>query len=110
MGVQRPDGSLAGRQRADWSAAVKWVCLTGVSQVAESWFYLYETVGDARYLAAGRAGNAFVRRTVRLDGPPDIRGGVKGSFPVDGAYGSFEYLNWAAKFTVDANVKELQLT
>jgi hypothetical protein len=60
-------------------------------------------------LSAARKGNAFVRRTVRIDGPPDIRGGVKGSFPVDGDYGRFEYLNWAAKFTVDANIKELAL-
>lgn len=109
IGAQRADGSLAGRQRADWSAAVDWVCLTGVSQIAESWFYLYEATADTRYLAAARAGNAFVRRTVRIDGPPDIRGGVKGSYPVDGDYGRFEYLNWAAKFTVDSNVKELTL-
>ena len=34
------------------------------------------------------------------------RGQVKGSFPVDGAYGRFQYLNWACKFTVDANLLE----
>lgn len=107
--ARRADGSLAGRQRADWTAAVDWVCLTGLSQIAESWFYLYEATGDPRYFEAARAGNAFVRRTVRLDGPLDTRGGVKGSFPVDGDYGSFEYLNWAAKFTIDANAKELAL-
>jgi hypothetical protein len=28
-------------------------------------------------------------------------------FPMEGGYGAFEYLNWAAKFTIDANVKEL---
>jgi hypothetical protein len=110
MGAQRADGSLAGRQRADWSAAVDWVCLTGVSQIAESWLYLFEVTADPCYLAAARAGNAFVRRTVRVAGPPDIRGGVKGSFPVDGGYGKFEYLNWAAKFTIDSNAKELELT
>src|SRR3546814_21159950 len=40
---------------------------------------------------------------------PDTSGGVKGAFPVDGDYGAFEYLNWAAKFTIDANRKELAL-
>jgi hypothetical protein len=109
MGAQRPDGSLAGRQRADWSAAVDWVCLTGISQIAESWFYLFEMTADPRYLAAARSGNGFVRRTVQVVGSPDVRGGVKGSFPVDGSYGKFEYLNWATKFTIDANVKELAL-
>ena len=44
-----------------------------------------------------------------LDGPEDVRGGVKGSFPVDGGYGTFEYLNWAAKFTIDACLAELKL-
>jgi hypothetical protein len=109
IGAQRPDGSLAGRQRPDWTAAVDWVCLTGMSQIAECWIYLHEVLGQARHWEAARAANAYVRRTIRLDGPTDIRGGVKGSFPVDGAYGSFEYLNWAAKFTVDANLKELEL-
>ena len=36
----------------------------------------------------------------------DIAGGVKGSFPVSGGYGPYEYLNWAAKFFVDANLLE----
>ena len=109
MLAQRPDGSLAGRQRRDWTSAVRWTCLTGLSQIAESWFYLFETTGDQRYAAAAHKANAFVRRTVRVDGSPNTRGGVKGSFPVDGTYGEFEYLNWAAKFTIDANVKELEL-
>ncbi len=108
--TQRSDGSLPGRLRPDWSPAVDWVCLTGLSQIAESWFYLHEVLGNDRFLRAARLGNAFVRRTIRLDGPSDVRGGVKGSFPVDGGYGTYEYLNWAAKFTIDANVKELALS
>lgn len=109
IGAQRSDGWLAGRQRSDWTPAADWACLTGLSQIAESWFYLFEATGEARYLEAARRANAFVRRTVDLAGPPDTRGGVKGSFPVDGGYGEFEYLNWAAKFTIDANRKELEL-
>ena len=41
-----------------------------------------------------------------VDGPDDVRGGVKGSFPVNGEYGRLEYLNWAPKFFVDANMLE----
>jgi hypothetical protein len=48
-----------------------------------------------------------VRRTIRLDGPTGTRGGVKGSYPVSGAYGRYEYLNWAAKFAVDAFLMEM---
>jgi hypothetical protein len=31
---------------------------------------------------------------------------VKGSFPIDGEYGSFEYLNWATKFAIDSFAAE----
>jgi hypothetical protein len=31
-----------------------------------------------------------------------VRGGVPGSFPIWGGYGTYEYLNWAAKFLADA--------
>jgi len=43
---------------------------------------------------------------VRLDGPPGLRGGVKGSFPVDGSYGAYQYLNWATKFLADSLMME----
>ena len=29
-----------------------------------------------------------------------------GAFPVQGAYGEWEYLNWAAKFMIDSNLLE----
>lgn len=109
LALQRPDGALAGRWDADWRPRVDWVCLTGVSQIAESWFYLHEATGERDYLEGALKANAFVRRTMHLDGPAETRGGVKGSFPVDGGYGEFEFLNWAAKFTIDANLKELEM-
>jgi hypothetical protein len=31
-----------------------------------------------------------------------LRGGIRGSFPVNGAYGRYRVLNWATKFFVDA--------
>jgi hypothetical protein len=53
-------------------------------------------------ISAGKGLTAFVRRTVALAGDPDIVGGVRGSFPIDSEYGRFAYLNWAAKFLIDA--------
>ena len=47
---------------------------------------LFQITRETRYAEAGMTANRFVRRTVRVDGPPDTRGGVKGSFPVDGEY------------------------
>lgn len=108
MTALQPNGRLPGRFDAHWRPAVDWVCLTGASQIAESWLLLHDATSRGEYLRAGLAANAFVRRTVSIDGPDDIRGGVKGSFPVHGGYGRWQYLNWACKFTIDANREELR--
>ena len=109
MGAMRRDGFLPGRLGADWSAAADWACLTGTAQVAHCWMLLYQLTGQRDYLQAGAVACSFVRRTVRLDGPLDTRGGVKGSFPVDGDYGAYEYHNWAAKFLADALMLEQEI-
>jgi hypothetical protein len=106
----RPNGKLPGRLDAEWQPAADWVCLTGASQIAESWLLMHQVTGRANYKRAALLANAFVRRTISLDGPPEIRGAVKGSFPVDGQYGRWQYLNWASKFTIDANRAELAIT
>ena len=103
------DGYLAGRLDQDFRPAVEYVCLTGSVQVAHCLFILFQLTGEQRYLDAGRRLTSFVRRTVRMDGPPETRGAVKGSFPVDGDYGQWEYLNWAAKFCIDALLLESDL-
>lgn len=101
-----PDGRMAGRLRADWSAAVPWVCVTGTAQIAACWLLLYRESGQKKFRDAAFAANSFVRRTMRVEGAPEIAGGVKGSFPVSGDftgdYGRFQYLNWACKFMIDA--------
>jgi hypothetical protein len=104
-----PDGELPGRLLPGWKAAVPWVCLTGVAQVAICWMMLFELLGERRYLDAAWRANAYLRRTIRLDGPADIRGGVKGSFPVEGEYGRYQYLNWASKFLADSLMAEAAL-
>ena len=109
MGALSAEGKLPGRLDADWQPAADWVCLTGSSQIAESWLLLYKATGRADYRRAAILANAFVRRTITVDGPPEVRGGVKGSFPIDGLYGRWQYLNWACKFTIDANRAEMAL-
>ncbi|TQF00118.1 MAG: hypothetical protein FKY71_05055 [Spiribacter salinus] len=107
LGTQQSDGSLPGRLTETWQAAVDYSCLTGNVQIAWCWFYLASEAGEERYDVAARRANAYVRRTLQCAGDPDRVGGVKGSFPVSGGYGRFEYLNWAAKFMVDANLAEV---
>ena len=100
------DGRLAGRLDSNWRSAVPWVCLTGSVQIGICWLMLHEYTAAPAYREAAFAANAYVRRTVSVDGPTETRGGVKGSFPVDGGYGTYQYLNWACKFFVDSNLLE----
>lgn len=112
--ISLKDGYLPGRLDSQWRGVVPWVCLTGSVQIAYSWLKLYEITKNTKYRDTAFAANKYVRRTVRMDGPPETRGGVKGSFPVHagydgrhfGGYGRFEYLNWAAKFFIDSNLLE----
>jgi hypothetical protein len=105
--VQEPSGRLAACWDSAWRPTVDYACLTGISQIAACWFLLHSITGDGRFLIAALRANSYVRRTVKLEGDPGIVGGVAGSFPIDGEYGSFQYLNWAAKFAIDANLMEL---
>jgi hypothetical protein len=96
------NGFLAGRLDREWEGTVSWACLTGHAQIAHSLLLIARETGDRYYRDTAYSLLQFVRRTVHVDGPRDTRGGVKGSFPVDGAYGRYEFLNWAAKFLIDA--------
>lgn len=103
------DGYLPGCFHKDWTPGAKWVCLTGAVQIAHSWLLLYRETGDVKYRDAGFAANGYVRRTINVDGRDEIRGAVKGSFPVDGEYGPYEFLNWAAKFCIDSQIVEREI-
>jgi hypothetical protein len=102
-------GRLPGRLDERWQAASDWVCLTGTAQVAECLLLLCGPAKRDDYQRAALQANSFVRRTMMIEGPPEVRGGVKGSLPVDGWYGKWQYLNWACKFMIDANRAELNL-
>jgi hypothetical protein len=103
------NGFLPGRLDPEWRPAANWACLTGTVQVAHCWLLLHAATGDGRFLDAGSRANEFVRRTIRVQAPPGVRGGVKGSYPVDGGYNPYVFLNWAAKFFVDANLLEARI-
>jgi hypothetical protein len=109
LSALEPEGRLPGQFDEEWRPTADWVCLTGSAQVAYCWLVLYRCTGERRYRDGAFAANRFVRRTVSIDGPADTRGGVKGSFPVDGAYGEYQYLNWATKFCADAQTLEREI-
>jgi hypothetical protein len=107
--VIEADGRIAGRLDHNWKPTVDWVCLTGTVQIAACWFLLHNIIGKDEYIGAAKRANRYVRRTIHLTGDPNVVGGVRGAFPVNGDYGRFEYLNWAAKFCIDSNLMEFDL-
>jgi len=98
----RSDGWLAGRLDSEWRPAARWVCLTGNAQLSICWNILGRETGDARFRDAASRALDFVLRTVMTTGPVGIRGGIRGSFPIEGGYGPYTFLNWGPKFTLDA--------
>ncbi len=99
----RTDGWMPGRYRSGWSGAVRWSCLTGQAQMANNWIRLAAITGDAQWLEPVPAVLRFLKGTQnRRSREPGVRGGIKGAWPVGGAYGAYEVLSWATKFFADA--------
>ena len=109
LGCVGDDGYLPGRLDRDWRPSVKWVCLTGSVQIAACFLDLFDWTKNAKWRDGALLLNRYVRRTLVTTGDPDLVGAVAGSFPIDGDYGQFEYLNWAAKFFIDANCREIEV-
>ena len=98
---------LAGTYDQDWHGDPTFACLTGCAQTSRVWGRLFELTHDARYLNAALKLNDFVLASVDLQSSnPGIRGGVKGSQPIWGAYMKWRLPSWAAKFTLDAIFQE----
>lgn len=96
------DGHLPGRLDSDWRPATTWSCLTGSAQMAVIWSRIDEHDPDVAWRAAAGAAIGFLKRTQnRTAADPGLRGGIKGSAPVTGAYGRHQVLSWATKFLVD---------
>ena len=100
---QRPDGGLSGRFARDWTPQVSWDCLTGDAQIATVWWQLGAATGRPELQDRARRMCHFLMRTQnRSAKDPGLKGGIKGSLPIDGGYGTYEVLNWPTKFFIDA--------
>jgi hypothetical protein len=106
--IYRRAGILRGRYDQTWRSTVSWRCLTGEAQVALTLLRLAKITGDAQYSATARALLEGVARLQDTDSSyPESFGSVSGSQPIWGGYGPFNYLNWAAKFFMDALLMEV---
>lgn len=101
--TQRADGALPGRLDAEWKSAARWSCVTGNSQMAINWFRLSRLTGARELEWHAKRANRFNLSLHDIHHSDEaIRGGVKGSHPINGGYMTWRYPNWAAKFFMDA--------
>ena len=101
---------MAGQFDRNWKSPVQYGCLTGNAQMAYNWLRLYKLTGDARFLSGALKLNDYLKSTQDIrSASPGIRGGIKGSHPVWGAYIRYSFPNWAAKFFIDAHLMEERL-
>lgn len=97
------DGRMSGRFDNSWNPAAAWCCLTGMAQTAIVWQCLDRLDGTNLYAEEVEKVISFLKGTQDLASLDDgVRGGIKGSFPVSGGYGTYRLLNWGAKFFIDA--------
>jgi hypothetical protein len=101
--IYRATGVLKGRYNRRWRATVSWRCLTGEAQIALVLLRLAKITNDDRYAAMAHSILEDVAKLQDLESPYAASyGAVAGSHPLWGGYGPFNYLNWAAKFFLDA--------
>lgn len=95
--------TLAGVLNHRWRPEASYVCLTGNAQMALIWLATARACHDLRLVNAAFKAIDEVKRAQTLTHPdPGIRGGIPGSWPIDGAYIQYALPNWAAKFFIDA--------
>lgn len=97
------DGFLPGQITTDGKADARYCCLTGNCQFSIVWAKLFDRTGDDKYRDATVRAMDYVmhHQDIHTDNP-NIRGAIKGSFPIWGRYAPLSFPNWPAKFFVDA--------
>jgi uncharacterized protein YyaL (SSP411 family) len=101
------DGRMPGRFDEHWRPAAGWACLTGMAQASIVWQKLDRIDHKTRYSDVVRRVHKFLKSTQDMKNPnPGLRGGIRGSFPVNGQYLRYRVPNWAAKFYIDALLLE----
>jgi hypothetical protein len=85
----------------------KSTCLTGLSQLAIINYLLYEKLNDNFFLKYGNNINDEVKKRIDLKSKNlSIRGGIQSCYPFTKEYLNYSYINWAAKFFLDALIVE----
>lgn len=102
-------GRVAGSYDENWEGNYRFICITGHAQLSILLARLYEITGDEAFLEGSRRlFNAIANAPSKVP-VPGIHGGIAGSRPLWGGYHRFHWLNWAAKFYLDAALVHTKL-
>ena len=103
-------GRLQASYDSEWKSNDRYSCVTGNAQMSGIWLRLYAVTGESNFKTAALDMNAELRAIQNVTSANSgVRGGMKGSHPINGGYMPFCYLNWATKFFVDALLMEYEI-
>ena len=100
--IHQKKGQLAGTYDQNWNGNYAFKCLTGQAQFALFLRRLAEISGEKVFKTVSMEWIEDLGRYPSKLPVPGAKGGMAGSSPVWGPYQRFKYLNWAAKFYLDA--------
>jgi uncharacterized protein YyaL (SSP411 family) len=97
------DGFIPGQIDASGTPRAKYCCLTGNAQLAIVWAKMYVENGDVEFREAAVKSLRYVmaRQDIYTTNK-DVRGAIKGSYPIWGRYSRLTFPNWPTKFFIDA--------
>jgi uncharacterized protein YyaL (SSP411 family) len=97
------DGFLPGQITIDGKSDASYCCLTGNCQFSIVWAKLFDRTANEQYRdTAIRAMDYVMRRQDIHTDDLNVRGAIKGSFPIWGRYAPMSFPNWPVKFFIDA--------
>jgi hypothetical protein len=102
-GCLRSDGFLSGTIDLEGNPRATYCCLTGNCQMAIIWARLHQLQGDLIFRNSAVTALRYVMSWQDIvTSNCNVRGAIKGSQPVWGAYSRLTFPNWSTKFFIDA--------
>ncbi len=99
--IIKKDGIPWGHYNPEWQRIKKGRCLTGLAQISEIFFLLYEQDNDINHLKNARTIIRYLKTQQKTKGLEQFHGAIPGSDPIYGSYMPNSYPNWAVKFFID---------
>jgi uncharacterized protein YyaL (SSP411 family) len=110
-GRQSPGGHVGAEWGEAWEPLSRYYCLTGDAQLSLCWLRLSQITGEKSFRRKAEDALAAVAR-VQFPGafPPELAGGILGSWPAWGRYLRMKIPSWSCKFFLDACLLHKELT